>query len=511
MALLEEVFKLSGVPTHTFVEPAQYDGMRVSLRTPGRCCVIEGPSGIGKTTSVKRILAELDIAKSAIELSGRKPGDLALIRELPRMEDIGFVIIDDFHRLPLVTKGEIADFVKTLADEEQEGTKLVLLGINKAGDQLLTFGHDVALRIDVFKMEANPDNKIEELISKGETALNISFAAKESIVARSIGSFQVAQMLCQALCVREKVSQTETALKTLGASIEVVVDAVIIDLRRVFFGPTVSFARGSKLRPEGRAPYLHILRWLSESPEWSIDLRDALRVRPTHRGSVGQVVSKGYLAGLLTDKSDTLGEFFHFQADTSVLTIEDPRLIFYLKNINWRVFAQEVGYHTQEFKGDYDFALSFAGERRELAKKLADLIGEREVSVFYDYNDQHLILAANVEDYLAPIYRTEASYVVALLSKEYPRKVWTKFESDNFKMRFGENAVIPINFTDAPAGFFSVVSETGGLTFDVDKSTDEQLQEFAEVLCRRIASDRTKGKAAEVEAEAEEARVNADA
>lgn len=145
-----------------------------------------------------------------------------------------------------------------------------------------------------------------------------------------------------------------------------------------------------------------------------------------------------------------------------------------------------------------------------MAKKLADLIGEREVSVFYDYNDQHLILAANVEDYLAPIYRTEASYVIALLSKEYPRKVWTKFESDNFKTRFGENAVIPINFSDAPSGFFSIVSETGGLSFDVSASIDEQLNEFADVLCRRIASDRMKGKKAEAEADAEELKSNAD-
>lgn len=285
MALLEEVFKLSGVPTYTFVEPPHYDALKVSIRTPGRCCVIEGPSGIGKTTSVKRILSELNIGQNAIELSGRKPGDRALIEALPSMGELGFVIIDDFHRLPHDMKAGIADFVKTLADEEQEGTKIVLLGINKAGDQLVTFGHDVGLRIDVFKMEANPDNKIEELITKGESALSITFAAKESIVSRSIGSFQVAQMLCQALCVKGKVVETEAEPKELITSIEVVVDAVILDLRRIFFGPTISFARGSKLRREGRAPYLHILRWLSEAPEWSIDLKDALRTRPKHRGS----------------------------------------------------------------------------------------------------------------------------------------------------------------------------------------------------------------------------------
>ncbi|MBX9659125.1 MAG: TIR domain-containing protein [Nitrospiraceae bacterium] len=502
MALLEEVFKLSGVPTHTFVEPAHYDALKVSIRTPGRCCVIEGPSGIGKTTSVKRILAELDVGKNAIELSGRKPGDRAMIEALPGMGELGFVIIDDFHRLPQDVKSSISDFVKILADEEQAGTKIVLLGINKAGDQLVTFGHDVGLRIDVFKMEANPENKIEELIKKGEDALNIEFSAKESIVTRSIGSFQVAQMLCQALCVKDKVVESEKDRKTLLTSIEVVVDAVILDLRRIFLGPTVSFARGSKLRREGRAPYLHILRWLSEAPEWSIDLKDALRTRPKHRGSVGQVVDKGYLEVLLQDKAASLADFFHFQPETSVLSIEDPRLIFYLKNLNWRVFAQEVGYSTQDFRGDWDFALSFAGEQREIAKALADLIKAREVSIWYDYDDQHLILAENVEDYLAPIYRTEASYVIVLLGKDYPRKIWTKFESDNFKTRFGENAVIPISFSDAPAGFFSVIGEKGGLFLHVDGNVDAQLSEFADILCRRISADRQAAKDLEAKIDA---------
>ncbi len=54
MALLEEVFRLSGVPTITFVEPVGYSGIKVSIRTKGRCIVLEGPSGIGKTTGAAR-------------------------------------------------------------------------------------------------------------------------------------------------------------------------------------------------------------------------------------------------------------------------------------------------------------------------------------------------------------------------------------------------------------------------------------------------------------------------
>ena len=86
--------------------------------------------------------------------------------------------------------------------------------------------------------------------------------------------------------------------------------------------------------------------------------------------------------------------------------VEDPKLVFYLKNVIWRVFTRQVGYRADYFKGRYDFALSFAGPNRDLAKTLHELLAEREVASFYDENEQHRIIAQNIEDYLAPIYRS---------------------------------------------------------------------------------------------------------
>jgi hypothetical protein len=40
MVNLEEVYRLSGIPTYTFVQPDRYDEIRVSVRTPGRCLVL---------------------------------------------------------------------------------------------------------------------------------------------------------------------------------------------------------------------------------------------------------------------------------------------------------------------------------------------------------------------------------------------------------------------------------------------------------------------------------------
>ena len=85
---VEEVFKISGVPTYTYVTPSNDTKLKVALRTPGRGVVVEGPSGIGKSTAVNRALQELGITDNVTPLSARRPSDLELIRALPEMGDI---------------------------------------------------------------------------------------------------------------------------------------------------------------------------------------------------------------------------------------------------------------------------------------------------------------------------------------------------------------------------------------------------------------------------------------
>ncbi len=206
MALLEEVFRLSGVPTHTFVEPVRYDAIKVAMRTPGRCIVLEGPFGIGKTTTITRVMQQLGKDKSIVSLSARRKVDLELIESLPVMENIGTVVIDDFHRLSDALKASLSDYMKILADTSDESSQLILIGINKAGDQLIKFAHDLGMRIDVFKMEANTAEKIEELIMKGERALNINLRDKASIAERAQGSFHIAQVLCYQMCIEAGVT-----------------------------------------------------------------------------------------------------------------------------------------------------------------------------------------------------------------------------------------------------------------------------------------------------------------
>lgn len=482
---IEEVFKTSGIPTFTFVKPTEYDRLIVGLRTPGRGLVIEGPSGIGKTTSVIKALEELGIHDGTTTLSARKSSDRDYIKALPSMGAIGTVLIDDFHRLDEETKQSVADYMKTLADEENAESKIIVLGINKAGLSLVKFATDLNNRIDTISFEANPENKVEELISKGEEALNIQFACKKEIIEDAHGSFHIAQMICREMCISSSVLENQEQRKELIESIATIRERVLDELGRVFYDQARKLATGPKLRREGRSPYLHVMHWLSQSEDWSLQLDQAIAQNPEHKASVGQIVEKDYLKNYL-DSNKEFSEVIHYDPMSRMLSIEDPKFFYFLKNIIWNKFAKQIGYASVQFKSKYDFALSFAGADRDVAEKINTKLVESEASVFYDKNEQHRILANNIEDYLAPIYRSEAEYIIVLLGREYPKRVWTKFESEQFKHRFGDNSIIPIWFTDAPQGLFDESSKVGGITFDRANDIDSQIANVVNLLLKKL-------------------------
>jgi hypothetical protein len=487
--LLEEVFKTGGVPTYTFVEPREYADLILNLRTPGRGLVIEGPSGIGKTTAVEKALTRLGLDKSVTKLSARRPKDVEYIESLPELGSVGVVIVDDFHKLQVATRSALADYMKTLADEESPDTKIIVVGINKAGQNLISFAHDLVNRIDIVPFESNSDEKVRELIDQGCVALNVGLAVEDDIVVASQGSFYIAQMLSREVCKRAGILERCEMPATTAISFEAIKAEVWERLALVFRSRCERFCRGTKMKREGRAPYLHILRWLAEGTEWTLSLRDAMRSHPAMRGSVGQVVDKGYLRELM-DGDEEIAAVMHLDSTAEQLTVEDPQFIYFIRNIAWRQFAHEVGFIAVDFPHKYDFALSFAGEDRDVAEALFNQLAEYQVEVFYDRNEQHRILASDVEEYLKPIYQSEARFVVVLLSPHYPRKVWTKFESEQFKSRFGDSAIIPVWFSDAPPGIFDSSRTLGGFTLDREKGIPAQLSELVQTIVRKLRDDR---------------------
>lgn len=488
---LQDVFVLSGTPDHTFVQPVEYARLLVALRTAGRSIVVEGPSGIGKTTAVNKAIVQAGLTSRVLSLSARKQDDVIMICDLPNQLPLGTVLIDDFHRLDVESKATLADLMKVLADEGAEHSKLIVLGIPNAGQSLISFGKDLANRIEIIPFEANPEFKLAELMTKGEDALNIKINIRDDIISAAQGSFYLTQMLAYETCVRANILETQQQTKITEESYESVKTQVMTTLSRSFHSTVISFSRGTKLKREGRAPYLHLLYWLSQSKNWSINADREADRHPEQKGSVTQVVTKGFLSDLIAGSED-IQKVLHFDATSNILVVQDPQFIFYIRNISWPHLSEEVGFLSIEFPARYDFALSFAGSDRAIAEALFEALTEMELEVFYDRNEQHRILAEDVEEYLAPIYASDASLVICILGPDYPNRIWTKFESLQFKQRFKPGEVIPIVLDTVQLGAFDKAAQVGYIEWNSHADFKQEVARVAELLNRKCGLIRNK-------------------
>ncbi|MFI5958764.1 TIR domain-containing protein [Cryptosporangium sp. NPDC051539] len=322
---LDEVFKRSGAPTLTFVEPPDFDRFLSALRAPGRGIVLEGPSGIGKTTLLLRAIERLDPARHPVVLSGRRRADRAAIEELPDGHE-GTVAVDDVHRLPADVRRDLVDYLKVLADEES-GSKLILIGIPGTGDSLVELAHDVATRIDVFRLPAVSDATIEEMVRKGEDALNVEFVHRARVVLAAAGSLLTAQMLCWELAAGYRIEGTRTERTSIGADVGLVLDRVTEACARKY-GPALR--RLAAL--DGCVPLLAALR-----DSGSVGTDGVVRISEAEPGLRPGFDAIRAAGGLPADVAA------HLHYEPGHLLAEDPQLLFYLRRLSVDRLYEVVG------------------------------------------------------------------------------------------------------------------------------------------------------------------------
>jgi len=132
-----------------------------------------------------------------------------------------------------------------------------------------------------------------------------------------------------------------------------------------------------------------------------------------------------------------------------------------------------------EFRSDapevqYDVVISFAGEDREIAERLAEELRNHEVSVFYDAFEKETLWGKNLYEYLDYIYKESARYCVMILSKSYADKSWTNHERRSAQARaFREQReyILPIRLDDTE---IPGLPETVGY-ISLKKSTIEEI------------------------------------
>lgn len=72
---------------------------------------------------------------------------------------------------------------------------------------------------------------------------------------------------------------------------------------------------------------------------------------------------------------------------------------------------------------EFDVALSFAGEDRAHAERLANLLRDSHVRVFYDEFVKATLWGKDLYQHLETIYKDQAKYCVVFVSESYIKKI----------------------------------------------------------------------------------------
>lgn len=109
----------------------------------------------------------------------------------------------------------------------------------------------------------------------------------------------------------------------------------------------------------------------------------------------------------------------------------------------------------EESRREYDVALSFAGEDREYVERVAEVLVELGVSVFYDRFETVNLWGKDLADHLGQIYSTDSHFVVMFASRNYAKKAWPNHErqfalSRHLKGDVGRILPVRIDDTEIP-------------------------------------------------------------
>lgn len=456
---LEDVFKTVGLPPYTYVKPTYFGEVKADILSAGRHLLIEGPSGIGKTCVVYKVFEELSWTRgddygyvSCRDVDAQSRID-AFFDEANRggFPKPSVLVIDDFHLLAKALRAKIGAALKRLSDrsfEDRSPPKVILIGIPTAGDSLLTDALDLGPRLGGYRFAQATDSEIDRLITDGELALNVLFEDRSILLSESAGNFWLAQYICHKICAMEGVFAAEEDVQVLTFDLLTIRQRLMTELTQRYLPVARAFAKGKKWRPGGNKPYLEVLLGLARIPDSVVSFDKILTLVPERRRP-GIKAIRSRIAEVIydADKSIDLRKQLAFDPDSG-FSIEDPLFRYFLSHLAETRLLVDLGIESASMElarvYSYDIGFSFAGNVRPLVEAINAELKAEDVVTFYDFEQQAVLLALDLQPALEKIYTESCRYYLVFLDASYKEKVWTRWEQDILINSGRKGHVIPV-------------------------------------------------------------------
>lgn len=99
----------------------------------------------------------------------------------------------------------------------------------------------------------------------------------------------------------------------------------------------------------------------------------------------------------------------------------------------------------------FDFAISYAGEEKGIARDMCELLKQQGAKVFFAENEEVYLLGKSLKSELPHIFGLHTKFAVPLVSKNYTRKFWPKREFELMKKTActrGFEFILPVRVDD---------------------------------------------------------------
>jgi 3',5'-cyclic AMP phosphodiesterase CpdA len=354
---IDEIFQLNGAPSLTFIEPPKFDELKYHLGTMGAGLIVEGPSRVGKSTAVKKAMEALQIPESSqLWWDGRTPPSLEVLQEklqaLQKATENSWLFVDDFHSITdEKVRQALAFGIKGLADQgPRSHGKVILIGINPLAGSLVQAMPDLAGRFRIHRLDIDRDlkrsTKIAELVIRGEQAANLRFKRRDEFVIAADGSFYLAQFLCNKAAIASGVMQRPATIVEISRGPADAISAIQEELAAQFRAPLLEFA-AFDVAPPPRGAGLTLLWLLSRSSEGFFAVKDARLRFPMLRDAFDWFLESN-LSRCFQEHS-SLRDLLYYNRAMATLTMEDPQLKFFLRELDWETFAEASGHGRVAF------------------------------------------------------------------------------------------------------------------------------------------------------------------
>jgi hypothetical protein len=467
---LEQVFDESKFPELTFVPIKEYPYIKSAMRTAGKHITISGPSGSGKTTVINRILKEEGIkSEDLLWINAREYEQVSSYLELfstilkiePLFYEINqylsivkFIVIDDFHFLNQQVRFEIAKNLKLLHEKH---IRFIIIGISSSAEELVGVDAELGIRNDPFDLKTQDDKFSYELIRLGTEYLNILFSEKTraEIVQAANGVPSIVHVICRITLVSCGIFETQELQKEVNVELKDLKPEILRIFDSKYFNKVLAITKGKQQARSIHNTYFDIIETIAIDTRSEIPIEYLYEkiVKPIADGKErGKKATSFYnclnnLAEIINNNKAT--DLIFYNKSGRTISIEDPSLRFYLNLLDIEKLKSKIHIRSSGFI--WDVAISFAGDDRSVAKELRDVLKDKGIEVFYDFDQQAQLWGKDLNRVLTEVYRNEALFMVIIVSNNYPEKDWTNFEFVNGKDAEKERSIeylLPLRLDD---------------------------------------------------------------